>query len=126
MNNQSTDRIVSRLREVLAAERSFLKNGQVHDAASLAEEKLGAVEAFEGMLFADPPAGLTASQRIGVREVVDMARENAIVLDSVRNGLRSVAARLENLDGGSNVGAYDQYGTKLPFSGATGGYVKRV
>ena len=126
MNNQSTARIVANLKDVLLSERTLLRSGQVHDVVALSGEKLQAVEAFESMLAMNPPVGLSSSDRQGVREIVEMAKQNAIILESVRNGLRSAATRLENLDGGATVGAYDRYGASLPFSGATGGYVKRV
>lgn len=126
MKNQSLDDAIRGLRDVLLEERSFLKSGLVHDVVSLTERKLEALEVFEGMLAADPPARISGTQRQSVQEVRQMARENGLIMQSVRNGLRSAADRLANLDGGATVGAYDRYGAKMPFSGATGGYVKRV
>ncbi|ABI78451.1 hypothetical protein HNE_0263 [Hyphomonas neptunium ATCC 15444] len=114
------------LEDILIAEREFLMAGRVREAAELSGEKLAALEAFENIFGARTPIAVSAPTRQLILDVIQLSEENAILLNAVRNGVRSLIARFEGPAGDAFVGSYRQGGSQIAFSNATGQYLKRV
>ncbi len=126
MQNPSIDSLTERLERLLSDERDLLMRGEVHSAFALTGDKLVALDALQSALGAGKLAGRSPVQMRSVERVRAMAAENAVHFEAVRNGLLSLATRLDEMNGGQSVGAYTQNGAKVPFSGAIGRYNKRV
>ena len=126
MSSGAINRLAARLQDILMEERALLKSGRARETVTLAEEKTAVMQDIDAAIAAEEQGALSASDRRQIETIVGMARENTRHFEAVRNGLRSIASRIEGMDGNSSVGAYDQYGTKMPFSGATGGYLRKV
>lgn len=114
------------LEDVLLAERDFLLSGQVRAAASLVEDKIAALEAFEGAAAAFGAVGAPAAVRALIVRVVQMAEENAVHLEAVRNGLGSLIGRVSGAGQDAYAGVYRQGGGQMAFPQATGQYRKWV
>lgn len=114
------------LEDVLLAERDFLLSGQVREAASLVEDKLAALEAFEGAAASLGAGGGTAPIRALIGRVVQMAEENAVHLEAVKNGLSSLIGRVSSAGQDAYAGVYRQGGAQMAFPQATGQYRKWV
>lgn len=114
------------LEDVLLAERDFLLAGQVREAASLVEDKIAALEAFEGAAAVFGAGGAPAPVRALIGRIVQMAEENAIHLDAVKNGLSSLIGRISSASQDAYAGVYGQGGAQMAFPQATGLYRKWV
>ena len=115
-----------RLEDILADERAHLLSGRVREAAELSGEKLAALEAFETAIPAGegrPPGGELAAL---ISRIAQMAEENAIYLNAVRNGLRGLIGRLSGMNQDAYAGVYRQGGGQMSFPQATGAYRKWV
>lgn len=126
MQNPSIESLAERLQRLLSDERDLLMRGEVHSAFALTGEKLAALDALQSAIGAGKLAGRAPAGLRSIERVKAMAAENAVHFDAVRNGLLSLAARLDEMNGGQSVGAYAQNGAKVPFSAAIGRYNKRV
>lgn len=114
------------LEDILISEREFLMAGRPREAAELSGEKLAALEAFESAFGGRAPIAVSAQTRQLVLDVIQLSEENAVLLNAVRNGVRSLIARFEGPAGDAFVGSYQQGGRQIAFSHATGQYLKRV
>lgn len=114
------------LEDVLLAERDFLLAGQVREAAALVEDKLAALEAFEGAAAAFGAGGAPAQVRALIGRVIQMAEENAVHLWAVRNGLSSLIGRVSGAGQDAYAGVYGKGGSQMAFPQATGQYRKWV
>lgn len=126
MHDPSIESLTERLERLLLDERDLLMRGEIHSTFALTDEKLLALDALQSALSADGLAGRSPTLMRSVERVRATAAENAVHFDAVRNGLLSLAARLDEMNGGESVVAYTQNGAKVPFSGAIGRYNKRV
>lgn len=114
------------LEDILIAEREYLMAGLPRDAAGLSDEKLVALEAFEAAFGTRTPLAVSAQTRQLVRDVIQLSEENALLLNAVRNGVRSLISRFEAPAADVFVGSYRQGGGQVAFSQATGQYLKRA
>lgn len=114
------------LEHILITERELLLAGQARDAAELNGEKLAALEVFEEAFGARTPVAVSSQTRELVLNVIQLSEENALLLNSVRNGVRSLIARFESPSDDAFVGSYRMGGRQVAFSNATGQYFKRV
>ncbi len=118
--------VVERLKDLLTTEKELLLAGKARQVASLADEKLSAMNDLEEVLAGSPSGTMLEGVRSSISTVMSLASENSAHFEAVRNGLRNAAARLETLGSGSLVGSYSQDGRQMSFTGATGRYLKRV
>lgn len=116
----------SELQVLLETERALLQTGNLHGAVALAEEKARAISAFDKIVRAGAQAINTSHVRDQVQAIITLAAENAKHFEAMRHGLAALIARVQNLSSDSGVGVYNQYGTKMEFNGAYGGYLKKV
>lgn len=114
------------LEDILIAEQDFLLAGRVREAAGLLEDKLAALEAFEGAAGSLGAASATPAIRALIARVVQMAEENAVHLTAVRNGLSALIGRVSSAGQEAYAGVYGQGGTQMAFPQATGQYRKWV
>lgn len=114
------------LEDILINERQLLLAGRARDAAELSGEKLTALEAFENAFGARTPVAVSPQTRQLILDVIQLSEENALLLNAVRNGVRSLIARFEGPAGDAFVGSYRIGGRQVAFSRATGQYFKRV
>lgn len=124
--NKTSSPVSKKLREILEAERDLLKQGMASDTLSLAQEKMSKMQEFQAYYSAIKPDAVSTADLQEVAAISQLARENAILFEAVRNGLNSVIERLEGLSANSYVGAYDKSGSKVAFNGAQGRYVKKI
>ena len=118
--------VLDDLKALFEAEKSLLTSGRAKDAAGLIEPKREAMAEFEQVLAQSAANENIAPYRSQIEQVVSMGMENAILLQAVRNGVNSIVARLRGLDTAAYVGSYNMQGRAMPFSQATGSYVKKV
>ncbi|KCZ52190.1 hypothetical protein [Hyphomonas pacifica] len=118
--------ILDQVETVLMAERQLLVSGQAHRLAEMSQEKIAAMNAFDGLL----QNGIDYLREVPIRHqiegIVGMARENAIHFLAVQNGLQSILTRVGNASQESYVGAYQSNGGQTPFTHATGGYSRKA
>lgn len=107
----------------LEKELGLLKSGELAEVVALAQEKSTLLRAFEAALQEE---GISSADRPAVEAIIKRAGECDRHLLAIRNGMRSVITRMEGLDHDSYVGSYNQYGDKMAFTGATGGYLKKM
>ncbi len=107
----------------LEREIGLLKSGKLADAIALTQEKTSLLQAFEMTLQEE---GVSHSLHPIIEAIGKRAGECERHFIAVRNGMRSVITRMEGLDHDSYVGSYNQYGNKMAFTGATGGYFKKI
>jgi hypothetical protein len=120
------DEIANNIKDILFAERTFLANGQAADALALGEEKGAAIQRFETVLKTPDAGRAVAKLQYHIKEIAEIAKENEAHFLAVSNGVKGLIARLEAVDGSARAGLYNQYGAEVLFSGAVGGYIKKV
>ena len=84
------------------------------------------MEAVETAVNALPATAFPAPERREIENVIQIARENAVYFDAIRNGLRSAITRLEAMHANAYVGSYGAHGQQLAFPQATGAYRKKA
>jgi len=114
------------LEDILLAEREYLVAGLAREAAALSNEKLAALDAFESAFGNRTPIAVSPQTRQLVRDVIQLSEENGVLLNAVRNGVRSLISRFEGPMPDAFVGSYRQGGGQIAFSHATGQYMKRA
>lgn len=119
------DLIAAEMEDVLLLERQHLEAGNAREAGLLAERKLSALSAFQGLLETGELRAAPRQAREQAERIIALARENAVLLEAVRNGLQSLIGRIGQA-GSSYVGSYGQGGGQLAFPQARGAYMKRV
>jgi hypothetical protein len=114
------------MEDILQRERSLLSAGEAREAAALSEHKLSALAAFQSQLESGAFRAAPREARAQIERIAALARENAALLEAVRNGLQSLMTRMSQTSDTTYVGSYGQGGAQLAFRQATGGYIKRV
>ena len=126
MSESPNLQLVADLKALLITERELLVTGRAREAAELIVEKTTALEQVEAAMTPASVAGMADATRRAIREVMNMARENAVYFEAIRNGLRSAISRLEGMHNNAYVGSYGLNGQKLAFPQATGAYRKKA
>lgn len=114
------------MEDILRLERGLLSAGEARGAAELSDRKLTALASFQALLESGAFRAAPQEARLQIERIAALARENAALLEAVRNGLQSLMARISQTGSSTYVGSYGQGGVQLAFPHATGGYVKRV
>ncbi len=115
---------MSALLAVLQQENGLLKQGRLHEAAGLQEQKITVLEQFDADLAAGAPR---PAHRSILQRIVALSQENAAHFVAIRNGLKAAIARLENLQQAeASVGAYDRHGTRMAFQSHSVKLTKRL
>ncbi|MBA3067884.1 MAG: hypothetical protein FP825_05300 [Hyphomonas sp.] len=112
--------------DILEREQELLKAGRAGEAASLVEEKMIALQRFESLLETAGLTGVSHKTRRAMERVIQLAEQNAVHMEAIRNGIRHAISRLENLNGSVQVGSYGRGGAQLSFSKATGTFNRRA
>ena len=126
MNPDEVDALAARIKEILLGERDLLVSGQAADALALAEDKSQAIEQFEAIVRSPHSAGSRTRLRKHLTDISKISKENELHFIAVRNGVRNLIVRLEDLGQSTSAGIYNQYGDGVRFSGSVGGYEKKV
>lgn len=122
----AVNEVLARLSDLLVQERALLISGRASEVVALSEDKLALMKELEEALSAQSNRGGLHAIAPAVDAVKALASENAAHFEAVRNGLRSAAARLGSLGSEALVGSYGEGGRRMEFTGAAGGYFKRV
>lgn len=125
MNPILKDPVFARLASILEQEMALLKSGRASEAASLIGDKMRALQDFEANIAGDGELGAPYQKREAIRQIVQMAEENAAHMDAIRNGIRHAIKRLESLNDSAFVGSYGRGGAQLSFTNATGSYNRK-
>ncbi|MEL6829407.1 MAG: hypothetical protein AAFO63_04650 [Pseudomonadota bacterium] len=126
MSTATLEQAMSDLKAVLAEEGEMLQTGRAHEAATLINQKLTAIEAFEITFGAKELSEVTIEQRESLKFIAELAEENARHFEAIRNGLTNVISRLQSADSTAYVGSYGRQGGKVAFPDASGGFSKKV
>lgn len=116
----------SALQALLETEKALLQTGNVYGAVALAEEKARAISAFDKIVRAGAQAINAPHLRDQIQAIITLAAENAKHFEAMRHGLGALIARVQAIGSDSGVGVYNQYGSKMEFNGAYGGYLKKA
>lgn len=126
MKNSEILNISSVLKEILLKERELLVEGRANDALSLKDQKENALENLTEALQSLQSSSGVGDNLFYLKDIIRLAKANEIHFIAVRNGLRNLMSRLASTDASSQAGVYNQYGNQIRFSGATGGYIKKI
>lgn len=126
MSGDSDMEAVQDLKCILTQERQFLIAGQLEDATFLMRSKLDALAKVEQIVTRLEQGQVRREIAREIQSVVEQSKENGLHFQAVRNGLHRTIARLETMTDNAQVGAYDVHGSQLAFTGAIGGYQKRI
>jgi hypothetical protein len=118
--------VIAELTGILELEQELLKSGRAGEAASLIEKKMIALQGFESLLETAGLKGVSRETRRAMEKVIQLAEQNAVYMEAIRNGIRHAISRLENLNGSVQVGSYGRGGAQLSFSKATGTFNRRA
>lgn len=122
MNSAHIEACLETIEETFALEAQHILKGEINEIGALARTKvehLGALSnAIEGgALKGQPPAIINR-----VKALQKTAVEHDRHLQAMRFGLSRILERLDRIQSDANVGSYNQYGARVQFSGARGGY----
>lgn len=126
MEHKQVDELVEGIRYLLLTERALLAEGRAAEAVELGADKSAALGEFEDMLRQPDAAAMATVLREHINEIARLAKENELHFLAIRNGLKNLIARLENIDESTRAGVYNQYGDNVQFSGSVGGYMKKA
>jgi|JI10StandDraft_1071094.scaffolds.fasta_scaffold86735_4 hypothetical protein len=116
----------AQLANVLEYERELLLSGRAAEVASLIEEKMDALQAFEARLEQMDLTVAAAPIRRAIEQIIQMAEENSVYMEAIRNGIRHAIRRLEAINTSSQVGSYGRGGVQLAFTNATGVFNRKA
>jgi hypothetical protein len=115
------------LLDILQQENIFLKEGRLREAAGLATQKIEALDLFDANLGAQSRQHMGTQHKQTLKRIVSLSEENAAHFIAIRNGLKSVISRLEQLERSeASVGAYDRLGGRVEFQSQSGKLTKRL
>ncbi|GGB75870.1 MULTISPECIES: hypothetical protein [Henriciella] len=123
---EAAGNILDHLQSVLEAEHQALLAGQAGTAASLLEQKMKAMSAFDTLLQQPELIRALPDYSARMERIISLASENAGHFNAVRNGVNSAISRLGSSAGNSYVGAYQANGAQTAFTKAVGGYEKKA
>lgn len=126
MTTAMTDPVFLRLAEVLEQERELLLTGQAARAAELVEEKMLALQDFESLVESADLRAAPLVTRQAIEFIIQMADENAVHMEAIRNGIRSAISRLERITSSAYVGSYKKNGAQISFTNATGAFSRKA
>jgi len=111
---ENTKRTIEQLLYILSEETKQLKAGELRNLGVITTEKTRYTALLEAQIN---DLGQQAKNKVLGQQLAKLQRrtqENALILRSVINGVKSARVRLKNLKHkNANVGAYDQRGTGL-------------
>ena len=126
MNSIALEECLDSIENVFAQEAEHIVLGQIGELNALSGSKLehltALANAIEGGALKDQPQSL-------IKRVVKLqatADEHGRHLRAMQHGLKSVISRLDRLQSDSQVGSYNQAGSKVHFSGARGGFESKA
>ncbi|MFN3214051.1 MAG: hypothetical protein ACE37M_13185 [Henriciella sp.] len=126
MNSANLEACLDSIETVFEQEAEHIVLGQISELNALSSTKLEHLttlaNAIEGGALKDQPQTL-------IKRVVKLqatADEHGRHLRAMQHGLKSVISRLDRLQSDSQVGSYNQSGSKVHFSGARGGFESKA
>ena len=126
MNSAALEECLASIENVFEQEAEHIVLGQISELNALSSEKLqhlnNLANAIEAGALRDQPQAV-------IRRVVKLqatADEHGRHLRAMQHGLKSVITRLDRLQSDSQVGSYNQAGSKVHFSGARGGFESKA
>ena len=126
MNSATLEACLDSIEGVFEQEAEHIVLGQISELNALSSTKLehlsALANAIEGGALKDQPQSL-------IRRVVKLqatADEHGQHLRAMQYGLKNVINRLDRLQSDSQVGSYNQAGSKVHFSGARGGFESKA
>ena len=126
MNSAALEECLNSIEDVFEQEAEHIVLGQISELNALSSEKLqhlnNLANAIEAGALRDQPQAV-------IRRVVKLqatADEHRRHLRAMQHGLKSVITRLDRLQSDSQVGSYNQAGSKVHFSGARGGFESKA
>jgi hypothetical protein len=126
MSSPRPETALDLIEEILQAEKALLQAGRAREAAELSSRKLEVLDVLQGLMESGSLNRASAAMRIRLDQISALARENAVLLEAVRNGISSLLRRFNEAGDSVYVGSYGLQGAQLTFSRATGGYIKSV
>ena len=126
MNSVALEECLNSIENVFEQEAEHIVLGQISELNALSGEKLEHLSklanAIEGGVLKDQPQAII--QRVVKLQAT--ADEHGRHLRAMQHGLKSVITRLDRLQSDSQVGSYNQAGSKVHFSGARGGFESKA
>lgn len=126
MDKTALESCLDSIETAFEQEAEHIVRGQVLQLGDTTQAKLEQMNmlsnAIEAGALRDQPASLI--QR--VQKLQNTALEHDRHLQAMRHGLIRVRERLDRLQSDSNVGSYDQYGSRVQFSGARGRFESKA
>lgn len=126
MNSIALEECLNSIENVFEQEAEHIVLGQISELNALSGEKLEHLSklanAIEGGVLKDQPQAII--QRVVKLQAT--AGEHGRHLRAMQHGLKSVITRLDRLQSDSQVGSYNQAGSKVHFSGARGGFESKA
>lgn len=126
MQPQQFEAALTTLEQVFDQEAEYIVRGQLLEIGELSKTKIEHLQAVsdaieDGVLRGQPQ---TLVRRVARLQAT--ASEHGQHLQAMQRGLARVLGRLDRLQNDSQVGSYDQYGSKVQFSGATGRFESKA
>ena len=122
MNSEHIQACLETIEETFALEAQHILNGEINEIGALARTKVEHLGALSTAIEAGALKGQPSAIVNRVKALQRTAIEHDRHLQAMRFGLSRILERLDRIQSDAHVGSYNQYGDRVQFSGARGGF----
>jgi hypothetical protein len=120
MNPQALEQCLTSIENVFEQEANYIVAGQLFELGELSQSKFAHLSNLSDAIEAGALKGQSPDLVKRVARLQKTADEHGRHLQAMQHGLKRVLGRLDRLQSDSQVGSYDNSGSKIHFSGAQG------
>jgi len=126
MDSVTLESCLSSIEQTFEQEAAYIVSGDIAELATLSQTKLVHLEALSNAIERGALRGQPEPLVNRVRRLQSTAVEHDRHLQAMRHGLTRIRERIDRLQSDAQVGSYNQYGTRVQFSGARGRFESKA
>ena len=126
MSNISIEACLDIVEQTFEQEAEHIIRGEIAEIGALAPIKIEHLGVLYNAIEQGALRGKSDTMIQRVKRLQATAMEHDKHLLAMRNGLSRTLERLNRLSSDANVGSYNQYGARVQFSGARGGFESKA
>lgn len=126
MNSETLENCLSTIEDVFEKEAEYIVSGQLAELGELSSAKFEHLTTLSNAIEAGALRGQPETLVKRISKLQATASEHGRHILAMQHGLKRVLSRLDRLQNDSQVGSYDQSGTRVQFSGARGGFESKA
>lgn len=126
MDSVTLKSCLTSIEQTFEQEAAFIVSGEIAELGALSHTKLAHLESLSTAIEGGALRGQPESLIRRVLRLQSTAVEHDQHLQAMRHGLTRIRERIDRLQSDAQVGSYNQYGTRVQFSGARGRFESKA